>query len=144
MHSAAVVKKEMFVFGGLDENHRAKSDMFSLDLESMLWKHLGAFRVDGEELRMCCHSATGFEDNKILVFGGLDPEKGTIYNQLFVYYPEGKQWGRVENTRSPRFCGSIVAFGKEIIITGGCNLVNRTVPATEKLSFEALAVDMLA
>lgn len=143
MHSAAVVKKEMFVFGGLDENQRAKSDMFSLDLESMAWNYLGAFRVDGGEIKMCGHSATGFEDDKILVFGGLDPESGTIYNQLFVYYPEAKHWGRVENTRSPRFCGGIVALGKEVVITGGCNLVNRTVPVTEKILFETLAVDML-
>lgn len=128
----------MFVFGGLDENQMAKSDLYVLDIGNMVWKYLGAFRIDGEEMKVCGHSAAAYEE-KILVFGGLDPQVGTIYNQVFVLNTEGKQWGKIEKSKSPRFCGNIVVCGGNILITGGCNLVNRTVPATEKVLFEEIS-----
>lgn len=40
-------------------------------------------------MKMCGHTAA-CNNNQMIIFGGLDPETGTIYNQLFVYNIEQK------------------------------------------------------
>ena len=127
MHSAAAVDGTMYVFGGLNQLQQASCQLHSLCLARFEWKSLGELRVDGSPVRMCGHSSAS-TSSQVLIFGGLDPESGTIYNQLFVFYPLDKNWGRHEQRSSPRFCGAICTIGSTLYLTGGCNLVNRSVP----------------
>jgi N-acetylneuraminic acid mutarotase len=92
---------------------------------------------------MCGHSIIP-KDDKLLVFGGLDPESGTVYSQVFVYYPTEKNWGKNEQNKTPRFCGSLAIITNTLYFIGGCNLVTRSVPSLEKLDLSTLTVDLLA
>lgn len=142
MHSAAAVEGILYVFGGLNQLQQASCQLHSLCLTRFEWKSLGELRVDGSPVRMCGHSSTA-TSNQVLLFGGLDPESGTIYNQLFVFYTGDKNWGRHEQRSSPRFCGSMCVLADGVYLVGGCNLVNRTVPRTEKIDLENMTIELL-
>ena len=142
MHAAAVVKDCMYVFGGLDENQECSAMLYALSCENWNWTELGRFCVDGSEIRMCGHTAVAFED-RVLIFGGLDPSTTTIYNQIFEYHVCEKVWGREDKRRAPRFCGGLVIAGGKLVLLGGCNLVNRVVPGLEEEEIARLSIDLL-
>jgi N-acetylneuraminic acid mutarotase len=132
----------LYVYGGLDERRNARSDLYALDCDLWAWQKLGNFAVEGNDIRVCGHSAVVYQD-KVLIFGGLDPASTTIYNQIFVYYATQHIWGRLKNTKAPRFCGSIAIKNRQLLIFAGCNLVNRQVPVLESISLDSLDVDLL-
>lgn len=132
----------MYVYGGLNENQECISELFSLSLEDFTWNPLGKFIVEGNEIKACGHTAAAYQ-GKILIFGGLDPVSTTIYNQIFVYNTEDQVWGREEQRRSPRFCGGLLIKAASLILLGGCNLVNRTVPGLEITDIDKLNIDLL-
>ncbi|OMJ65535.1 hypothetical protein SteCoe_38045 [Stentor coeruleus] len=142
MHSGSILNNIFYVFGGLNELSQCSSELYSLNCENWIWQSLGNFCVDGVDMKMCGHAAVCNKDQMIM-FGGLDPETGTIYNQLFVYNIQQKNWGRTEKRKSPRFCGSLVVIGNKMLMLGGCNLVDRRVPKVESMELETLEIDLL-
>jgi N-acetylneuraminic acid mutarotase len=142
MHSAVLLGSQMYVFGGLNEAQQSCAALFALQCQDWTWAFLGDFVVDGTEVRVCGHTACA-SDEQILVFGGLDPAAGTIYNQMFVYYTREKHWGRVEQPKAPRFCGGIARVNGNVLLFGGCNLFTRVVPKTEVIPESSLVVDLL-
>ena len=132
----------MYVYGGLDETQTCSADLYGLNCETWIWQSLGKFIVDDNEIKVCGHSSANFED-KILIFGGLDPSSTIIYNQIFIYNTNEKTWGRVEQRKPPRFCGNVLVKERKAVLLGGCNLVTRTVPAVDIIDIDNLVIDLL-
>ena len=90
MHAAVIYKDFMYVYGGLNQLSTSFADLYSLNCKNWGWERVGQFKVNDNEVKACGHSAAIYQ-NKILIFGGLDPSTTTIYNQIFVFYPDTSQ-----------------------------------------------------
>lgn len=142
MHAAALHSGQMFVLGGIDETQHVSPDLFALSLAEASWRSLGVFVVDGALMKMCGF-AMAAEDDTLIVFGGMDLENLTVYNQVFMYDIAQTQWYRVAEQRAPRFGGCIAAQRGEgdtaLVIVGGCDMRTKaTAGGAENLSVARL------
>lgn len=86
-------------------NGTVVAEIWRLDLEVWSWQEIGSFRSGEDLMKMCGHCACEYE-GMLLIFGGLDPEKGMIYSNFFAF--DGRRWRKSIETLTPRFLGKMV------------------------------------
>jgi len=125
-HSAAVLRKEMFVYGGqgmgLDlGNLDPKSpDLLSFNLVDSEWKRVG----DGPKGGPTMAQTMVKYGNKLIVFGGQEKgQLGPAINRAFSYSPETNIWSSLDSTNAPsaRSFHTAVVVGDNMVVWGGYN-----------------------
>ncbi|XP_030491672.2 tRNA wybutosine-synthesizing protein 2/3/4 [Cannabis sativa] len=116
-HTAAVVGREIYVFGGLN-NDTVSSSFHVLDTDSMQWREL---TVTGEQpCARHSHSLVAY-GSQLFLFGGYSGDKAL--GDLYSFNIETCQWKREDAAgRSPhaRFSHSMFVYKHYIGIIGGC------------------------
>lgn len=134
MHAAVLHQQQMYVFGGIDAVQKVSSDLFCLNIGNGTWRSLGMFVVEDALMKMCGLAMVATEDSLVL-FGGMDLENLTVYNQVFIYEIRDAHWYRVPEQRTPRFGCCMVLQSGDITLLGGCDMRTRaTATAVDTLS----------
>lgn len=138
MHAAVLHQQQMYVFGGIDAVQKVSSDMFCLNLGNGTWRSLGMFVVEDALMKMCGLAMVATEDSLVL-FGGMDLETLTVYNQVFLYEIREGKWFRVPDQRTPRFGCCMILQSGNITLLGGCDMRTRaTATASDTFSVAEL------
>jgi len=122
MHTATIVDRKMYVFGGATSsgNHLNTSgycDLYELDIDTLTWHESDTKNTPPSPCYG--HSATYIGDKDILFFGG----KGyQVHNSIHILDTKTMTWREYSyagNTLSPRWGHSASLFAKSVILYGG-------------------------
>ncbi|GAX78252.1 hypothetical protein CEUSTIGMA_g5694.t1 [Chlamydomonas eustigma] len=122
-HTASLIGKRLYVFGGEDPHRRPLSDLWSLDLESITWTKPET--TGPVPSARSAHAATSYLNRYLLLFGG-----GTVancFNDLFMLDTHAipMQWTQLSGGKkvTPRAGHSGIVIGSTWYIVGGGNNV---------------------
>jgi hypothetical protein len=90
-HSASVYQSNMFVFGGLDEDHSTLNDFWKLDLNRWEWINI---QLKGDSPTARSGHSCQIVGSTLILFGGIK-EIGHETNELFSCNLENCQWSLI-------------------------------------------------
>ncbi|KAG1673667.1 hypothetical protein FOA52_010535 [Chlamydomonas sp. UWO 241] len=123
-HTAVLIRRRLYVFGGEDPHRRALGDLWCLDLDDMAWvKPATTGRAPPPR---SAHAAASYDGRYMLLFGG--GSVATCFSDLHVLdtHAQPMQWSQpfVGGAKvSPRAGHSSVVVGSTWYIVGGGNNV---------------------
>ena len=128
-HTASVVGKQIFIFGGTwtdeDDNTIYMNDLHILDTTQLRWRRPSTSGVAPIEREGHTAAPVG---TRVFIFGGtwVDDEETSIYlNDLFVLDVESMAWAQTETTGTPpmqREGHTASVVGTQMVVFGGAGL----------------------
>eukprot|EP00210_Caulerpa_lentillifera_P004867 g4645.t1 len=120
-HTATLLGNKLYIFGGEDVARRPLSDLYVLDLETLVWEKV---KVKQTRLPMprSAHVATTYLDRYILYFGG--GSVASCFDDLVVFDTQRRKWHVPTVTGrkpSPRAGHSAAVLRNHWYIVGGGN-----------------------
>mmetsp|Transcript_9977 Transcript_9977/g.36465 ORF Transcript_9977/g.36465 Transcript_9977/m.36465 type:complete len:646 (+) Transcript_9977:187-2124(+) len=117
-HSATLVGTKLVVFGGQDRKRRVMSDLYALNMETLVWEAPPATGT-GPAIR-CDHTATCHRNAFVYIFGG--GSHSHCFNDVFKLDVATWKWSKVEcsgQAPAPRAGHASTRLGARWFIAGG-------------------------
>ena len=124
-HASAIIKANVFLYGGCIEIQAYAHDFFQLDMFSLTWTQIQTGQPSPQVRSFCTLNATS--DGKLLVLHGGHSTHERAQNDTWVMDLLSHSW-RLYQSWSPRLQNHTATLGlnSNIIIIGGCKDVHNT------------------
>ena len=120
-HASAMIRANVYLFGGCIQNRVFTNDFFQLDMNSLTWTQLGIGQPSPQA--RCVSSLTATSNNQLVLHGGQSTERETL-SDTWIMDGTLYSWGQYTPSRTKSHLRqnhtATLDLNNNIIIVGGC------------------------